>query len=239
MISPAERETRRVRNETTAAGLALLIDHTALKPQTTRRDIENLCRETREFGFATACVAPVWVPLAADLLRGSSSGICTVVGFPHGGTIASAKAFEGRAALDAGARELDMVISVGHLRSGDLDAVRRDIAGVVEAARSFPGALVKVILETCLLTREEKIAGCRLAEEAGAAFVKTSTGFGPGGATVEDVALLAETAGSRLGVKAAGGIRSLDFALALVEAGATRLGCSSSVQLVEEFRRRS
>ena len=218
--------------------MARLIDHTALKPETTRRDIEKLCREAREFGFATACVAPVWVPLAADLLRGSTSRVCTVVGFPHGGALPSAKAFESRAALDAGAEELDMVVSPGHLKSGDLDAVRRDIAGVVDAARSFPGALVKVILETCLLTREEKIAGCRLAEEAGADFVKTSTGFGPGGATVEDVALLSETVGSRLGVKAAGGIRSLAFALALVEAGATRLGCSTSVDLMEELRRR-
>ncbi len=227
-----------MRNDTTNAGLARLIDHTALKPETTRRDVENLCREAREFGFATACVAPIWVSLAADWLRGSSSRVCTVVGFPHGGTLPSAKVFESRAALDAGAKELDLVVSPGHLKSGDLDAVRRDIAGVVEAARSFPGALVKVILETCLLTREEKIAACRLAEEAGADFVKTSTGFGPGGATVEDVTLLSETVGSRLGVKAAGGIRSLDFALALVEAGATRLGCSTSVDLIEELRRR-
>src|SRR5882724_1189743 len=190
----------------TPAEFARLIDHTALKPETTTADIERLCREARRLGFATACVAPIWVPLAVESLNGRSSRVCTVVGFPHGGSSTPVKVLESREALEAGARELDMVVSPGLLKSGELDAVRRDIAGVVEAARRVPGAIVKVILETSLLTREEKIAGCRAAEDAGADFVKTSTGFGPGGATVEDVRLLAETAGGRLGVKAAGGI---------------------------------
>ena len=219
----------------TRARFAGLIDHTALKPETTKLDIEVLCRETRELGFAAACVAPGWVPEASALLRGSASRVCSVIGFPHGSTSTAAKACEARTALEAGAAELDMVVALGRLKSGDLDGTRRDIAAVVETARAYPDAAVKVILETALLTSEEKILACRLAEEAGADFVKTSTGFGPGGATVEDVRLLAEAVGGRLGVKAAGGIRTLDLALALVEAGATRLGCSRSVELLREL----
>jgi deoxyribose-phosphate aldolase len=218
----------------TDADLARRIDHTALRPETTRADVERLCRETREYGFAFACVAPVWVSEAARHLEGSPSGVCAVIGFPHGTSTARIKAEEARRALDDGAREVDMVMAIGHLKSGDSAAVERDIGAVVEAARAG-GALVKVILETALLSDEQKVLGCRLAEAAGADFVKTSTGFGARGATVEDVRLLAGTVGGRLGVKAAGGIRSLDFALALLDAGATRLGCSASVALLEEL----
>lgn len=225
-----------MRGELTRARFAALIDHTALRPDTTRAEVERLCRETLENGFATACVAPVWVSLAARLLEGSPSRVTAVIGFPHGTSISPVKAREGREALEAGARELDTVLAIGLLKTGDLDAVRRDIAAVVEEARHVSGAVVKVILETSLLTDDEKILGCRLAEEAGADFVKTSTGFGPGGATIEDVALLAKTVGGRLGVKAAGGIRTLDFALALLDAGATRLGCSASVALMKGWR---
>lgn len=219
----------------TSEQFARLIDHTALKPETTRLDVERLCREALEFGFATACVAPVWVSLAAERLRGSPSRVCAVIGFPHGNTLSTVKGFEASAALDAGAVELDTVLSAGKVKDGDATAVLRDIRSVVEQARRVPGALVKVILETSLLTRDEKLLACRIAEEAGADFVKTSTGFGPGGATVEDVRLLSEAVGGRLGVKAAGGIRTLEFALALLDAGATRLGCSSSVALLKEL----
>jgi len=222
----------------TAAELARRIDHTALKPETTRGDVERLCREAREHGFAAACVAPVWVSAAARCLEGSPSRICAVVGFPHGSSTAAIKGAEASRALDDGATELDMVMAVGLFKSGDFPAVERDIGAVVEPARRR-GALVKVIIETALLSREEKAKACRLAEAAGADFVKTSTGFGPGGATVEDVALMARTVGARLGVKAAGGIRSLDFALALLDAGATRLGCSASVALVRELASRA
>jgi len=222
----------------TAAELARRIDHTALKPETTRADVERLCRETREYGFASACVAPVWVRDAARYLGGAGAGVCTVIAFPHGAETAGAKADAARRVVDDGARELDMVISLGLLKSGDDSAVERDIRGVVEVARSF-GAIVKVILETALLSDEEKVLGCRLADAAGADFVKTSSGFGPGGATVADVALLARTVGGRLGVKAAGGIRTLDFALSLLDAGATRLGCSASVALMREIAARS
>jgi len=220
-----------------AAELARRIDHTALAPQTTRADVERLCRETQEFGFANACVAPLWVSVAARRLGGGESGVCAVIGFPHGTSTSECKADEARRAIGDGARELDMVLAIGLLRSGDLPAAERDIRAVVEPAHRA-GAGVKVILETALLSDEEKTLGCRLAESAGADFVKTSTGFGPGGATVPDVALLARAIGGRLGVKASGGIRTLDFALALFEAGATRLGCSGSVSLVEELRRR-
>ena len=215
--------------------LARMIDHTALKPETRKSDIERLCDEAIEFGFATVCVAPIWVSVAAERLRGGGPRVCAVVGFPHGNTLPSVKAFETAAALDAGARELDMVLPVGRLKDGDAKSVLDDVGSVVAQARRFPEALVKVILETSLLTREEKLLACRLAEEAGADFVKTSTGFGPGGATVDDVRLLSGAVRGRLGVKAAGGIRRLDFVRELLEAGATRLGSSSSVALVNEL----
>ena len=222
----------------TAAELARRIDHTALKSETTRGDVERICREAREHGFAAVCVAPVWVSAAARCLEGSPSRVCAVVGFPHGSSTAAIKGAEASRALDDGATELDMVMAVGLFKSGDFPAVESDIGAVVERARRR-GALVKVILEAALLSGEEKAKACRLAEAAGADFVKTSTGFGPGGATVEDVALMARTVGARLGVKAAGGIRALDFALALLDAGATRLGCSASVALVDELASRA
>ena len=222
----------------TVAELAGRIDHTALKPETTRGDVERLCRETSEHGFAAVCVAPVWVAAAARCLDGSRSRVCAVIGFPHGSSTAAIKSAEAARALDDGAIELDMVMAVGLLKTGDFPAVESDIRAVVEPARRR-GALVKVILETALLSGEEKARACRLAEAAGADFVKTSTGFGPGGATIEDVALMARAVGGRLGVKASGGIRALDFALALLDAGATRLGCSASVALVCELAARS
>jgi deoxyribose-phosphate aldolase len=222
----------------TAAELARRIDHTALKPETTRGDVERLCREAREHGFAAVCVAPVWVSAAAGVLEGSPSRVCAVVGFPHGSSRPETKGAEASRALDDGATELDMVIAVGLLKSGDSAAVESDIRAVVEPARRGD-ALVKVILETALLSGEEKVSACRLAESAGADFVKTSTGFGPGGATIEDVALMSRTVGARMGVKASGGVRTLDFALALLDAGATRLGCSASVALVRELAARS
>jgi deoxyribose-phosphate aldolase len=178
----------------TAAELALRIDHTALKPETTRADIERLCRETREYGFAAACLAPVWVRNAARILGGGESKVCSVIAFPHGSATALGKADEARRALEDGAVELDMVIALGLLKSGDHGAIERDIRAVVEPARRAR-AIVKVILETALLSDAEKVLACRLAESAGADFVKTSTGFGPGGATLADVELLARTVG--------------------------------------------
>jgi deoxyribose-phosphate aldolase len=207
--------------------LAGIIDHTCLAPDAGRREIDRLCREAAEYGFKSVCVNPLWVGLAAKLLGGRRPLVCSVVGFPLGAT--TAKAFETARAVADGADEIDMVIPVGHLKQGSHDVVRRHITEVVEAAAGRP---VKVILETCLLERREKVAACRLAVEAGAAWVKTSTGFGAGGATEADVRLMAETAGDRAGVKASGGIRTFEQALAMVKAGAGRLGCSRSVEIV-------
>lgn len=211
-------------------GLARIIDHTLLKPDATAAQIEQLCREALQYGFAAVCVNPTWVPLAARLLQGSDVKVCTVVGFPLGATSTAAKVAEARAAIAAGAREIDMVINIGALKSGLYDQVRDDIRAVVEAAH--PTATVKVILETALLTDAEKVQACRLAREAGADFVKTSTGFGPGGATVHDVALLRREVGPAMGVKASGGIRDRATALAMVQAGANRIGASASVAIV-------
>jgi len=222
-----------------AAALARRIDHTTLRPDATRTDIERLCDEARVFGCAAACVAPVWVAAAARGLAESGVAVASVVGFPHGTGTAAGKADEARRALGEGAAEIDLVMAIGLFKSGDVGAVEREIAGVVAAARARPDALVKVILETAFLDDREKIEACRIAEAGGADFVKTSTGFGPGGATVPDVALLARTVGGRLGVKASGGIRTLDFALALLAAGATRLGCSATPALLAELRARS
>lgn len=211
-------------------GLASFIDHTVLRPDASRADIEKLCAEARDNGFATVCVQPWWVPLCADLLHGSGVRVCTVIGFPHGMNRAETKCFEARRAVEDGATELDMVINVGALKSKDFAAVERDIRAVVECAQ--PRATVKVILENAYLTDEEKAEGCALAKAAGAHYVKTSTGFGPGGATVEDVALMRRVVGPDMGVKAAGGIRDAAIARRMVEAGATRIGASASVQIV-------
>ena len=215
--------------------VAGLIDHTLLKPDATRAEVEALCREAAEFSFATVCVNPVWVALSARLLRGSSVGVCSVVGFPLGATTADVKNFETRRAIFDGATEIDMVINVGALKSGDLRTVERDIEAVVEPCRQC-GAASKVIIEAALLTDEEKITACTLSKAAGADFVKTSTGFGPGGATAADVALMRRVVGAEMGVKAAGGVRDLEALKAMVAAGATRVGASAGVKIVQESK---
>ncbi|NLG79708.1 MAG: deoxyribose-phosphate aldolase [Firmicutes bacterium] len=215
----------------TARDLAAIIDHTLLKPEATKDQIVKLCEEAMEFGFASVCVNPTYVSLAASVLKDTPVKVCTVVGFPLGASTPLVKAVEARDAIAAGAREIDMVINVGALKSGDDDLVGWDIRAVVEAARGR--ALVKVILETALLTNDEKVKACLIAKAEGADFVKTSTGFGPGGATVEDVRLMRKVVGADMGVKAAGGIRTLETALAMVEAGASRIGASASVAIVK------
>ncbi len=211
--------------------IARLIDHTLLKPDATEQDIIKLCQEARQFSFASVCINPSYVPLAAKQLEGSPVKVCTVIGFPLGATTPTTKAIETRDAIANGANEIDMVINVGALKSANDDLVRRDIEAVVGAAKGQ--ALVKVILETALLSKEEIVKACLLAKMAGADFVKTSTGFGPGGAKVEDVALMRQTVGSEMGVKASGGIRDLETAQAMVEAGATRIGASASVAIAK------
>ncbi len=212
-------------------GIAGLIDHTLLKPDATRSQIEQLCREAAEYGFATVCVNPTWVALCAAALRGTPVGVCSVVGFPLGATTPDVKQYETRRAIVDGAREIDMVINVGALKSGDLALVEQDIAAVTTVCRQA-GALSKVIIEAALLTDEEKTTACVLAKAAGADFVKTSTGFGPGGATVADVALMRRVVGAEMGVKAAGGVRDRADLDAMVAAGATRIGASAGVRIV-------
>lgn len=206
--------------------LASVIDHTSLRPEASARDIERLCGEARRFGFFAACVNPAYVSLAARLLRGSGVRVCTVAGFPLGAGLSETKALEARRAVEQGADEVDMVMDIGALKSGDQARVSNDIRRVRAATR---GRTLKVILETALLSRREKVRACLLARRAGADFVKTSTGFGPGGATAADVALLRASVGGRLGVKAAGGIRDRKTALDMLRAGATRLGTSASL----------
>ncbi|HEV2386136.1 MAG TPA: deoxyribose-phosphate aldolase [Candidatus Acidoferrales bacterium] len=222
----------------TAAELARLIDHTLLKPEAAPDDVRRLCAEAREHQFASACVNPVYVPLAASLLADSPVKVCAVAGFPLGASLPGTKLVEARAAIRLGAGEIDMVIQIGALRGGDDAAVENEIRLLADACHER-GALLKVILEMALLTREEKIRSATAAMNAGADFVKTSTGFGPGGATVDDVALLRSVVGTRLGVKAAGGIRSLDDLERMVAAGATRIGTSSGARILAEFRARS
>jgi len=209
--------------------ISRMIDHTLLKPDATEDQFHKLCDEAKQFHFASVCINPGWVALCARLLAGSDVKVCTVIGFPLGATTPTAKAMETRDAIANGASEIDMVINVGALKSGDDELVRRDIEGVVNAARGQ--ALVKVILETSLLTKEEIVKACLLAKMAGANFVKTSTGFGGGGATVEDIALMRETVGPEMGVKASGGIKDRQTAEAMVAAGATRIGASASVAI--------
>jgi len=211
-------------------GLGSIIDHTLLKPEARREDIELLCREAAQFCFASVCVNPNWVPLCRDMLRGSGVKVCTVVGFPLGAHLPDVKAYEARRAVEQGAEEVDMVINIGALKSKDYALVEQDIRGVVEA--SGPRTIVKVILETSLLGHDEKVMGCTLAKAAGADYVKTSTGFSTGGATVEDVRLMRETVGPEIGVKASGGIRTKEDAEAMIQAGATRLGASAGVKIV-------
>lgn len=212
--------------------LAALIDHTLLKPEATAAQIEQLCAEAVRYGFAAVCVNPAYVKLAVRLLRRSPIAVCTVAGFPLGATLPEVKAYEAARALELGVREIDMVLNIGALRSGDEATVARDIRAVVKAVRAGGGVL-KVILETPLLTDDQKRAACRIAKKCGADFVKTATGFAGGGATVADVTLMRETVGPKMGVKAAGGIRSLADAQALVAAGANRLGTSAGVAIME------
>jgi deoxyribose-phosphate aldolase len=212
--------------------LAALIDHTILKPEATRTDVVKICREARQYTFASVCVNPYWVPLVRTELSGSPVKVCTVVGFPLGATSTEAKVAETAAALRAGAQEIDMVINVGALRSGDTDAVKVDIQEVVKVSHAA-GAIVKVILETALLDDNQKAIACTLCKLAGADFVKTSTGFGPSGATAHDVALMRQIVGPAMGVKASGGIRTLSDFRAMTAAGASRIGASASVKIVE------
>ncbi len=211
--------------------LAGFIDHTMLKPEATAAEIDRMCSEAIEYGFASVCVNPTWAKRVAEALKGTPVVACCVVGFPLGASTPEIKAMEARRALRDGAREIDMVINVGALKSGLFDTVRQDIAGVSEACREA-GALCKVILETALLSDEEKVIASQIAVEAKADFVKTSTGFGPGGATVYDVALMREAVGPKIGVKASGGIRSVEDAKQMIAAGATRIGASAGVQIV-------
>jgi deoxyribose-phosphate aldolase len=211
-------------------GLASLIDHTLLKPDATREEVERLCREAAQFCFASVCVNPNWVALCREMLRASGVKVCTVVGFPLGAHLPDVKSYEARRAVEQGAEEVDMVLNIGALKSRDYALVEQDIHGVVQAVGR--GTVVKVILETALLTRDEKVMGCTLAKAAGADYVKTSTGFGGGGATVEDIQLMRDTVGPEMGVKASGGVRTRDDAEAMVAAGATRIGASAGVKIV-------
>ena len=211
--------------------LARLIDHTLLKPEATKSEIEKLCAEAKKYNFASVCVNPCYVSLCAKLLHDTPVKVCTVIGFPLGATTTATKAFEAEQALRDGAKELDMVINVGMLKSGEYDYAENDIFAVVTTARRY-GFLTKVIIETTLLTDDEKIKACLLAKRAGADFVKTSTGFSKGGATVGDVALMRKVVGTAMGVKASGGVRTREEALAMVASGADRIGASASVKIV-------
>ena len=218
-----------------ASGVAAMIDHTLLKADAARHDIETLCREAAEYHFASVCVNPTWVAACARILAGSGVRVCSVVGFPLGATTPDTKHFETRRAIFDGASEIDMVINVGALKSGDLRLVERDIEAVAIPCREA-GVLSKVIIEAALLGDDEKITACTLAKAAGADYVKTSTGFGPGGATAADVALMRRVVGDEMGVKAAGGVRDLEGLKAMVAAGATRVGASAGVRIVQESR---
>ncbi|MGE7807820.1 deoxyribose-phosphate aldolase [Lysinibacillus capsici] len=209
---------------------ARMIDHTLLKAEATKEQIEKLCAEAKQFNFASVCVNPTWVKRSSELLQGTDVLVCTVIGFPLGANTPAVKAFEAKDAIANGAKEVDMVINIGALKDKNYDLVQADIAAVVEAAKD--SALVKVIIESCLLTDEEKMKACELAVAAGADYVKTSTGFSTGGATAEDIALMRKTVGPELGVKASGGVRSLEDMKKMVEAGATRIGASSGVAIM-------
>jgi deoxyribose-phosphate aldolase len=210
--------------------IAAMIDHTLLKADGTQQDIIKLCMEAKQYNFATVCVNPYWVQLAVQELKDSKVGITTVIGFPLGSSTSLVKSTEASDSIRNGATEIDMVLNVGALKSGDFDAVERDIEGVVLACKGK--AIVKVIIETCYLTDDEKKRAAEMCKSAGADFVKTSTGFGPSGATLKDIQLIRQTVGNEMGIKASGGVRDLPFAIQLIEAGATRLGTSSGIALV-------
>jgi deoxyribose-phosphate aldolase len=211
---------------------AKLIDHTLLKPDATPDQVAQLCFEAKKYGFASVCINPSWVPLAAQLLQGSAVKVCTVIGFPLGATAPEVKAFEAGNAIKQGASEIDMVINIGALKARDLELVARDIRGVVKTSHEM-GAIVKVIIETALLTDEEKTLACLISKEAQADFVKTSTGFAGGGATVHDVALMRKVVGPEMGVKASGGVKTFEDAENMVKAGATRIGASAGVKIIQ------
>ncbi|TGB04258.1 deoxyribose-phosphate aldolase [Halobacillus salinus] len=211
--------------------LAKMIDHTQLKPDTPKEKILQICEEAKEHSFASVCVNPHWVKTSYELLKDTDVKVCTVIGFALGATTKETKAFETRQAIEQGAEEVDMVINVGELKSGNTDVVQQDIEAVVREAEGK--AIVKVIIETSLLTEEEKVKACELAKAAGADFVKTSTGFNGGGATVEDISLMRKTVGPEMGVKASGGVRDYDGAKAMIEAGATRIGASSGIAIIK------
>jgi deoxyribose-phosphate aldolase len=213
--------------------LAAFIDHTLLKPDASETQIRTLCGEARQYGFASVCVNPTWVPLCAELLPGSGVKVCTVIGFPLGATLAEVKAYEAEAAIRQGAQEVDMVLNIGRLKSSQFVEVYEEIAAVVAVAHR-QSSLVKVIIETALLSEDEKVAACVLAQQAGADFVKTSTGFSGGGATTGDVQRMRLVVGPQMGVKASGGVRTAADAVAMVAAGATRIGASAGVQIVQE-----
>jgi len=229
----ASRLTSTLGNVDIGKEVAKLIDHTLLKPDATQDQIAQLCYEARKFSFAAVCVNPTYVKLCSQLLQGSQVHVCTVVGFPLGATPPEVKAYESQQAIEDGATEVDMVINIGALKSKDYALVERDIATVARVCHTG-GAILKVIIEAALLTDEEKVIACQLAKAAGADYVKTSTGFGPGGATAHDVALMRRAVGPGLGVKAAGGIKSLADAKEMVAAGATRIGASAGVRIVQE-----
>lgn len=212
--------------------LARYIDHTNLKADALPSDIETLCKDALRFGFASVCINPLYVPLASSILANSTTRTCTVVGFPLGACSSLSKADETANAIDDGANEIDMVLPVGILKSGDANRVLDDISGVVDAA---DGNLVKVIIEACLLTDDEKVLACQLAKDAGADFVKTSTGFSKGGAIISDVKLMRATVGDSMGVKAAGGIRDLASAMEMIHAGASRIGTSNGIKIIQEY----
>ncbi|MEQ6375860.1 deoxyribose-phosphate aldolase [Bacillaceae bacterium S4-13-56] len=211
--------------------IANKIDHTLLKPDTTKEQIKRLCEEAEEYKFASVCVNPYWVSYCYDLLKKTDVKVCTVIGFPLGATTKEVKAFETKNAIENGAKEVDMVINIGALKDGNEEVVKADIQAVVEVAKGK--ALTKVIIETSLLTEEEKVRACQIAKEAGSDYVKTSTGFSGGGATVGDIKLMRETVGPDLGVKASGGVRDRETTLAMIEAGATRIGASAGVSIVK------
>ena len=216
--------------------LSKLIDHTILKPVATQEDVIKICNEALEYDFASVCINPSFVPLASNLLKGSSVLVCTVIGFPLGSTSTTVKAFEAQEAVKTGAMEVDMVINMGALKAKREDVVLQDITAVVEAARGAnPKSITKVIIETCYLSDQEKRLACQLAKKAGAHFVKTSTGFGSSGATAQDIALMRETVGPEMGVKASGGIRNLQQVIEMVKAGATRIGASAGVDIIKEL----
>lgn len=212
--------------------IASMIDHTLLKPDATKKMIEELCKEARENQFAAVCVNPYYVKMAKELLKGSKVKVATVIGFPLGANTKEVKAFETINSIENGADEIDMVINIGALKDKDYDTVKEDIKAVVDAAKNK--AIVKVIIETCLLNDEEKVIACQLARKAGADFVKTSTGFGIGGATIEDVKLMRESLGDNLQIKASGGIRDYKTAKTMIDAGASRIGASASIKIIEE-----